>query len=67
LLSEFYVAILVAGPLLFVIMLAVMAMLGGGGMGLLDPKLLLYLLTYIAIPVASIIFMIILDVLSPRW
>ncbi|MCD6241517.1 type II secretion system F family protein [Candidatus Bathyarchaeota archaeon] len=67
LLSEFYVAILVAGPLLFVIMLAVMAMLGGGGMGLLDPKLLLYLLTYIAIPVASVIFIIILDVLSPRW
>ena len=67
LLSEFYVAILVAGPLLFVIMLAVMAMLGGGEMGLLDPKLLLYLLTYIAIPVASIIFIIILDALSPRW
>jgi len=67
LLSEFYVAILVAGPLLFVIMLAVMAMLGGGGMGLLDPKLLLYLLTYVAIPVASIIFILILDALSPRW
>ncbi|RLI17513.1 hypothetical protein DRO54_11415 [Candidatus Bathyarchaeota archaeon] len=67
LLSEFYVAILVAGPLLFVIMLAVMAMLGGGEMGLLDPKLLLYLLTYVAIPIASIIFILVLDILSPRW
>lgn len=66
-LSEFYVTILVAGPLLFVIMLAVMAMLGGGGLGLLDPKLLLYLLTYVAIPIASMIFLIILDMLSPRW
>jgi flagellar protein FlaJ len=66
-LSEFYVALLVAGPLLFVVMLSVMAMLGGGGMGLLDPKLLLYLLTYIGIPIASIIFIIILDALSPRW
>ena len=66
-LSEFYVAILVAGPLLFVVMLAVMAMLGGGGMGLLDPKLLLYLLTYIAIPIASVIFILVLDMLSPRW
>lgn len=66
-LSEFYVTILVAGPLLFVVMLAVMAMLGGGGMGLLDPKLLLYLLTYIGIPVASMIFILILDMLSPRW
>jgi len=66
-LSEFYVAILVAGPLLFVVMLAVMAMLGGEGMGLLDPKLLLYLLTYIAIPIASVIFILVLDMLSPRW
>jgi len=66
-LSEFYVAILVAGPLLFVVMLAVMAMLGGGGMGLLDPKLLLYLLTCIAIPIASVIFILVLDTLSPRW
>jgi len=65
-LSEFYVAILVAGPLLFVVMLSVMGMLGSGGMGLLDPKLLLYLLTYILIPVSSMIFMIILDVISPR-
>jgi len=65
-LSEFYVAVLVAGPLLFVIMLSVMSMLGGGGVGPLDPKLLLYLLTYIGIPVASTIFMIILDVISPR-
>jgi len=65
-LSEFYVAVLVAGPLLFVVMLSVMSMLGGGGMGILDPKLLLYLLTYIGIPVSSIIFIIILDVISPR-
>lgn len=67
LLSEFYVAILVAGPLLFVIMLSVMAMLGGEGMGILDPKLLLYLLTYVAIPIASIVFILILDALTPRW
>jgi len=67
-LAEFYVAILVAGPLLLVIMLAVMAMLGGAGeMGFLDPKLLLYLLTYIGVPVASLIFLIILDMISPRW
>ena len=65
-LSEFYVAVLVAGPLLFVVMLSVMSMLGGGGIGILDPKLLLYLLTYIGIPISSIIFIIILDVISPR-
>lgn len=66
-LAEFYVALLVAGPLLFVVMLGVMAMLGGGGYGLLNPVLLLNLLTYIAIPVGSLVFLIILDIFSPRW
>jgi len=66
-LSEFYVAILVTGPLMLVIMLAVMAMLGGGTSGLLDPGLSLNLLTYIGIPLGSIMFLIILDVVSPKW
>ncbi|UCE29690.1 MAG: type II secretion system F family protein, partial [Candidatus Bathyarchaeota archaeon] len=66
-LSEFYVALLVTGPLLFVIMLAVMAMLGGGGLGMLGPDLLLSILTYLGIPLGSIVFLIILDATSPRW
>jgi len=64
-LAEFYVTILVAGPLILVVMLAVMAMLGGGT-GLFDPRMLLYLLTYLGIPVGSAVFLIILDVISPR-
>ncbi len=66
-LSEFYVTLLVAGPLIFVVMLAVMAMLGGAGLGILNPALLLMLLTYIAIPIGSVIFLVILDALTPRW
>jgi len=66
-LSEFYVALLVTGPLLLVIMLAVMAMLGGGSLGILSPDLLLSILTYLGIPVGSVIFLIILDAISPRW
>jgi flagellar protein FlaJ len=65
-LAEFYVTLMVAGSLIFVVMLAVMAMLGGGGTGLLDPRLLLYLLTYIGLPVGSIVFLIILDMISPK-
>jgi flagellar protein FlaJ len=64
-LAEFYVTMLVAGPLILVVMLAVMAMLGGGT-GLFDPRMLLYLLTYLGIPVGSAVFLIILDVISPR-
>jgi flagellar protein FlaJ len=66
-LSEFYVALLVTGPLLFVIMLAVMAMLGGGSLGGLGPDILLQMLTYIGIPLGSIMFLIILDAVSPKW
>jgi flagellar protein FlaJ len=66
-LSEFYVALLVTGPLLMVIMLAVMTMMGGGNLGVLSPDLLLQLLTYIGIPLGSIMFLIILDAVSPKW
>ena len=65
-LAEFYVALLVAGSLILVVMLAVMAMLGGGGSGLFDPRLLLYLLTYLGIPIGSVVFLIMLDMVSPR-
>lgn len=66
-LSEFYVAILLTGPLMLIIMLTVMAMLGGGGIGILGPDILLSLLTYIAIPVGAVVFLIILDASSPKW
>lgn len=66
-LAEFYVVMLVAGPLILVVMLAVMAMLGGGGViGTLDPRLLLYLLTYLGIPLGSIVFLILLDMITPK-
>jgi len=65
-LAEFYVTVLVAGPLILVVMLSVMSMLGGGESGLLNPRLLLYLLTYLGIPLGSLMFLIILDIFSPR-
>jgi flagellar protein FlaJ len=66
-LAEFYVILLVAGPLILVVMLAVMAMLGGGGaIAGLDPRLLLYLLTYLGIPIGSIMFLILLDMITPK-
>lgn len=66
-LSEFYVAIIVTGPLLLIIMLAVMAMMGGGTLGGLGPDFLLNLLAYVGIPLGSIAFLIILDAISPKW
>jgi flagellar protein FlaJ len=66
-LSEVYVALLLTGPLLLVIMVSVMSVLGGGGLGMLSPDLLLSLLTYLLIPVCAVIFLIILDSTSPKW
>jgi hypothetical protein len=43
-----------------------MAMLGGGGTGMFDPRLLLNLLTYMGIPLGSIIFLILLDMITPK-
>jgi MFS-type transporter involved in bile tolerance (Atg22 family) len=57
---------MVAGSLIFVVMLAVMSMLGGGGVGSLDSRLLLKLLTYLGLPIGSIIFLIIIDITSPK-
>ena len=66
-LSEIYVALLLTGPLLLVIMVSVMSVMGGGGLGILSPDLLLSLLTYLLIPVCAVIFLIILDSTSPKW
>ena len=66
-LSEIYVALLLTGPLLFIIMLSVMSVLGGGGFAGLSSELLLSLLTYIGIPICALIFLIILDSNSPKW
>lgn len=66
-LSELYVALLLTGPLLLAIMVSVMSVMGGGNIGMFTPDLILSLLTYIAIPVCGIIFLIILDAVSPKW
>ena len=66
-LSEIYVALLLTGPLLFVIMLSVMSVLGGGGLLGLSSDVLLSLLTYIGIPVCALIFLVIVDSSSPKW
>ncbi|MGD2065967.1 MAG: type II secretion system F family protein [Candidatus Bathyarchaeota archaeon] len=65
-LAEFYVTLMVAGSLIFVVMLAVMSMLGSGGFGFLDSRLLLQLLTYIGLPIGSMVFLIVLDMVSPK-
>ena len=65
-LSELYVALLLTGPLLLAIMVSVMSVMGGG-IGGFSPEMILNMLTFIGIPVCALIFLVILDSVSPKW
>lgn len=56
--AEVYIAMLVAMPLVFSILLAVLSFVGGAGV---NPLFFLNLLTYIAVPILSIMFLVLLD------
>jgi flagellar protein FlaJ len=66
-LSEVYVALLLTAPLLFIIMLSVMSVMGGGSLGIFSADMLLELITYLVIPVCALVFLIIVDSASPKW
>ena len=63
--AEAYVTILVAGPLMLVVMLSIMSFLGGTFLGF-GITFLLYLTTYILLPVAVIALLILLSIIVPK-
>jgi flagellar protein FlaJ len=64
--SEVYITFMVAAPLLIIVMLSVLSFLGGG-IGSLDPIMLLYLMAYIGLPIGVSLILIILDAMIPPW
>ena len=64
--SEVYITFMVAAPLLLIVMLSVLSFLGGG-IGSLDPIMLLYLMAYIGLPIGVSFILIILDAMIPPW
>ena len=58
LVAESYVTLFVAGPLFLIIIMVVMGMMGGGAV------LQLAVLTYAIIPIGSVVFILILDLIS---
>lgn len=58
LVAEGYVTLFVAGPLFLIIIMVVMGMMGGGAV------LQLAILTYAIIPIGSVVFILILDLIS---
>lgn len=62
-LAEIYIMVLVAMPLLFIAMFAVLGMLGGGG-GPMDPAVMLYLLAYVGIPLMASILIVVISTVT---
>ncbi len=55
--ADVYIMVLVAAPLLFTVLFATLGMIGGGGTNM---SLMLYLLTYLGIPIMGIAIMVIM-------
>ena len=47
-------------PLLFVVLLATLGMIGSGGMGM-NPATILYLLTYVGIPIMAVVIIVLVS------
>ena len=58
--AEIYILVLVAAPLLFVVLLATLGMIGSGGLAL-NPAWILYLLTYVGIPLMAAVIIVLVS------
>jgi flagellar protein FlaJ len=60
--AEIYIMVLVATPLLFTVLFATLGMIGGGGgMAGMSMSTILYLLTYLGIPIMGAVMMVIMS------
>jgi flagellar protein FlaJ len=59
--AEIYIMMLVAAPLLFVVLFVTLGMIGSGTIAGLSISLILYLLTYLGIPIMGAIMMVIMS------
>ncbi|MGH2638472.1 MAG: type II secretion system F family protein, partial [Rhabdochlamydiaceae bacterium] len=57
--AELYITLVVVGPVIFIVMLAIFGLLPSGGLP--DPVLLINLIVFFWIPVLSILMILLLD------
>jgi hypothetical protein len=57
--AELYITLVVVGPIIFIVMMAIFGILPAGGLP--DPISIINLLVFIGIPVLSIMFVLLLD------
>lgn len=63
-LGESYVTVVIAGPLFLIVILSVMTMVGGGGT--FSTQLLLFMLVFAFLPIAHLVFSIVVSTLTPE-
>jgi flagellar protein FlaJ len=59
--AEIYIMMLVAAPLLFIVLFVTLGMIGSGDIGGMSMSLVLYLLTYLGIPIMGAIMMVLMS------
>ena len=58
--AEIYIMMLVAAPLLFIVLFVTLGMIGSGTIGGMSMALVLYLMTYLGIPILGAVMMVIM-------
>ena len=65
--AEVYITFMVAAPLMLIVMLSVMAFLGGTtNLGMTDPRVMLNLLTFVITPVGVTMMILAVDSIAPQ-
>jgi flagellar protein FlaJ len=59
--AEIYIMMLVAAPLLFIVLFVTLGMIGSSSIGGMSMSLVLYLMTYVGIPILGAIMMVIMS------
>ena len=59
--AEIYIMLLVAGPLLFIVLFVTLGMIGSSEIGGMSMSIVLYLLTYLGIPVLGTLMVVIMS------
>ncbi len=65
--SEIYMAVMVAFPLILIVMLVIMSAIGGGTIMGMSPDTIVPIVTYGLVPGFGALIMVYLDAVTPRW
>lgn len=65
--SEMYMAVMVAFPLIFIVMLVIMSAIGGGMVMGMTPETVVPLVTYGMVPAFGVFTLLYLEAVTPRW